>query len=543
MSAFAGETKQPTNNSKQLKMRRERIESKRLGDKIAFLTIGRFQPPHRGHSQLIENLLNIANKECDHAYVYIFTEKPNRGQRWYQNMSDDEYKREVAKFNNNNPLNGPDILKFLKKMYPQRHGFTPDKFDFLISDSFTPTPSETRNDIRGKRITASIGHTSQDLITYLKQELGYKEVRLVVGSDRLKAFKKYNPGIKVIKGGEDRQENVGDGVVTLSFENLDGLPALFHYLKEDQGEDRTNIPYSGTNIRQFVRSNDMSSFIPVVSIGDMTYQDGVELFNAVRKGLNIDLRETGPNRADSIGIADEEVGTITHRSPAHLDYTGETPTVIRGSGKRRKKRKRRKTRKIRKRKKRRKTRKRKGGMKRRSTYGALPSGKRRKTPGKRTETPDTEETPHGPEPEAKSDYDLTRMHEIGLIFTNLPGEPSGKKYIWKFMGKDHIKLWNLKSKAVWVLKQSDNIGPGMLDWRTIIIKDRNGKELGMRVLPEELKNNNDERDNILHIKNNQQIPAGSEVIVELPPPPTGGGINKRKRRKTRKRKKRKKNNK
>ena len=178
-------------------------------------------------------------------------------------------------------------------MYPQRHGFTPDKFDFLISDSFTPTPSEYQNDIRGKRITARTGHTSQDLITYLKQELGYKEVRLV-GSDRLKAFKKYNPGIKVIKGGEDRQENVGDGVVTLSFEKFDGLPALFHYLKEDQGEGRTNIPHSGTNIRQFVRSDDIESFIPVVSIGDMTYQDSVELFKAVRKGLNIDLRKQAP---------------------------------------------------------------------------------------------------------------------------------------------------------------------------------------------------------------------------------------------------------
>ena len=226
-----------------------------------------------------------------------------------------------------------------------------------------------------------------------------------------------------------------------------------------------------------------------------------------------------------------------------------------------------KTRKIRKRRKRRKTRKRKGGMKRRrSTFGPLPGplpeseprSKKLKTSNTQEElkTPNTQEAhqarTHTPlplaqiEPETKSDYAVSRKYQIRLMFANLPDGHPDKRYIWEFGGtEDYIELWNLKSKAVWVLKQPDNIekiptGPGMLDWRTIIIKDLNRKELGMRVLPEELENNNDEQYKLLLTKNNEQIREGTIVIVELPPPPTGGGINKRKRLKTRKRKKKRK---
>ena len=580
MSAFIGETKKYVDEQFE-KMNREselarlkskypeqiKLINKTLGvlepeKNVAIVTFGRFQPPHKGHMELIESNYEISkylrstgitvdsfvwvastpyeegilttNPPKERVTKYLknigISTKKNDALRRGERSLGRRAKKKKRILNISNPLELNSKLSYLKKMIPSNvKNMT---FVTRISVQQSTNGREFMSD-KSKNISHIVRRGndsgSKDMLWFLKRRERYGAVFFLVGSDRVEAFKKWNKdfaesidiqAFNVLQSGSDRGiAGQGQGETEEKSYRIKGQS----YAGTVSGSALRKAIVSLTNTRDSTNIREKWKFVlDSLLINNMTTQDVIDLINDVRKSIN---PSATPIREDIINYFESQIENPNDRRIL----------MPRRGGK--------KTRKIRKRKKRRKTRKRKGGMKRRSTYGALPSGKRRKTPGKRTETPDTEETPHGPEPEAKSDYDLTRMHEIGLIFTNLPGEPSGKKYIWKFMGEDHIELWNLKSKAVWVLKQSDNIGPGMLDWRTIIIKDRNGKELGMRVLPEELKNNNDERDNILHIKNNQQIPAGSEVIVELPPPPTGGGINKRKRRKTRKRKKRKKNNK
>jgi nicotinamide mononucleotide adenylyltransferase len=39
--------------------------------KTAYLTVGRWQPPHKGHAVLIQKTLQLAQDNDGHAYVFI----------------------------------------------------------------------------------------------------------------------------------------------------------------------------------------------------------------------------------------------------------------------------------------------------------------------------------------------------------------------------------------------------------------------------------------------------------------------------------------
>ena len=79
-----------------------------------------------------------------------------------------------------------------------------------------------------------------------------------------------------------------------------------------------------------------------------------------------------------------------------------------------------------------------------------------------------------------------------------------------------------KAHAVWHLNKPENVGnipEGTdIDWRTIIIKGLNGKELGKSIPPEEKQTH---KIVDLKSKNMEKIPARSVVMVELPTPSTG----------------------
>ena len=544
---------------------------------VAIVTFGRFQPPHKGHMELIESNYEISEYLRStgitvDSFVWVATTPDEEGilttnppketvKRYLKDMGlsinrKDTLRRGRRRFrrtaknmqrfrNKSNPLELNSKLIYLKKMIPLN--VRNMSFVTRIGVQQLTNGREFMSD-KSKNISHIVRRGndsgSKDMLWFLKRRKHYDAVFFLVGSDRVEAFKKWNKDFaeslnmkfNVLQSGSDRGiAGQGQGETKQKSYRIKGQS----YAGTVSGSALRKAIISLTNTRDSTNIREKWKFVlDSLLINNMTTQDVIDLINDVRKSIK---PSATPIREDIINYFESQI-----ENP-------NDPKILmpRRGGK--------KTRKIRKRRKRRKTRKRKGGMKRRrSTFGRLPEleplSKKLKTPNtqeahqERAQTPLPSPLPSPPaKPETKSDYDVSRKYQIGLMFANLPDGDPDKRYIWEFGGtENYIELWNLKSKAVWVLKQPDNIekiptGPGMLDWRTIIIKDRNGKELGMSVLPKKLENNNnDEQYNLLHTKNNELIREGTVVIVELPPPPTGGGINKRKRRKTRKRKKKRK---
>ena len=191
------------------KLRRNRLQNTK--NKTAYLTIGRWQPPHKGHAVLINKTLDLALANNGHAYVYIYSKEPSRQDKWLANLSIEDFHKEVNSFKTKNPLDVGSILYYLQKMFPFTQGFTPDIFDFLLGERqsfkrYTPI----RKDIRGTFVSPyRFGSMSLDLVEYLKK-LKYKEVKIIVGSDRIEAFKKYNPNVEILQAGQERGD-VGKG--------------------------------------------------------------------------------------------------------------------------------------------------------------------------------------------------------------------------------------------------------------------------------------------------------------------------------------------
>ena len=185
------------------KLRRSRLQNTK--NKTAYLTIGRWQPPHKGHAVLINKTLNLALANNGHAYVYIYSKEPSRQDKWLANLSIEDFHKEVNSFKTKNPLDVGNILYYLQKMFPFKDKFTPDVFDFLLGERqhfrrYTPT----HKDIRGTFVSPNrFGSMSLDLVRYLKK-LKYKDVKIIVGSDRIESFRKYNPNIEILQAGQER---------------------------------------------------------------------------------------------------------------------------------------------------------------------------------------------------------------------------------------------------------------------------------------------------------------------------------------------------
>jgi len=296
-----------SHRKKQVDEYRSRINN--APGKIAYLTIGRWQPPHKGHSVLIRKTLELAKINGGHAFVYIYSKEPSREDEWLKNLSDIDFIGEVDKFKINNPLSVNDRLHYLKKMYPENEGFPPDIFDFLIGTGI----ERDINDIRGKLIrSVKHGSMSLDLIAYLKK-LHYSEVKIIVGSDRVEAFKKYNPDIEIIKAGDERG-SVGKGDIGIISYSMDGwttvvskrsrkrkLPInIMDQLITDPQSDKA-IEFSGSRMRDYAKTGNTRKFVEGSSIGNMTYQDCIDLMNDVREGMQLNLK-LGPRTHSHIKV-------------------------------------------------------------------------------------------------------------------------------------------------------------------------------------------------------------------------------------------------
>ena len=180
-------------------------------------TFGRYNPPTIGH----EKLFDAVKKNARSGAYRIYTSKSQDAKK--------------------NPLEFKDKVKFVRKMFP-KHARA------VMGDP----------DIR----------TVFDIVVKLYDQ-GFVQVRMVVGSDRVKEFdillNKYN-GVKGRHG----------------FYNFEAISVVSAGDRDPDAEGASGM--SASKLRAFAQQNDLANFAKGLPSG---FKDSSGLFNAVRKGMGM----------------------------------------------------------------------------------------------------------------------------------------------------------------------------------------------------------------------------------------------------------------
>ena len=344
--------------------------------KKAIVTIGRWQPPHAGHSNLINSVISDVRREREEGkdtigYIYV-SPRPDetRGgiKAFIKELGRQYPQKKLAEILSKNPLTQfqkwyylnlmyPDLptgTKFLMVQYPTNGviaskllgGFVKESdFDWNSSgkangyhtdgiqrQDLQANNSGTKNDhiVRkilyrrkqellkrnvsnwlNKTIKITSKHQTHSpsltCINYLKNGAMVKQIEILVGSDRVVAFRKYNQshldqleqGGSVRQAGKDRG-SVGDGIIFSldDPEERDKVESAFASCSatDDQGlcssgdDAETQVRdgvFSGTILRNCVKSlncsverdtHPLDYFVRGVSVGGMTPIDVFCLF-------------------------------------------------------------------------------------------------------------------------------------------------------------------------------------------------------------------------------------------------------------------------
>jgi hypothetical protein len=331
-------------------------------DETAFVTVGRWQGPHMGHFLLINKLYEKA-VEMRHATAFVYvtdkiTVRPASG--WVHDNWEE--------YNGKNPLTGIQKLYYLSLMFPKDR-YSEDKFKFLVGfnqndimqgllDNWTQesfpyrvstgfaidalkllyntkpedgylSPDginlfQKRKNLQtrlfGKRIirltkSAQDRSPSMSCINIISKR-GYKTMELLVGSDRVEAFTKYNAEAlsdgrfieagKVGQLGGDRGK-AGSGTLfkmdVPSEEDVgekanDKRRSIGEALDfcEGTGEEKscmstiTDGMFSGTNVRHYaynfitIKPEEVVELCEAIKIGNMTPLDCLCYVNDIRNG-------------------------------------------------------------------------------------------------------------------------------------------------------------------------------------------------------------------------------------------------------------------
>jgi predicted peroxiredoxin len=211
----------------------------------ALFTFGRFQPPTTGHQILIESVAAAAAAAGADAYIFITSSSNNLEAKVVKNMMKNGEFKSVKE--NENPLSVETKVFYLKKMYP------------ATDVTFINTTE----------------YECKQLFQVLERlrSAGYTSITMMVGSDRVPAFKKMfekaAPDVNVISAGE---RNLANAV--------------------------SNAPkaMSGTKMRLAAVRGDLEFFKRGVMIGDMTEADAKDLMGLVRVGLGFPAALEGGGR-------------------------------------------------------------------------------------------------------------------------------------------------------------------------------------------------------------------------------------------------------
>ena len=330
------------------------LNKKKKKQRIAVVTIGRWQPPHAGHLELINGTYNKVVRLRDNNYdadgfIWITPRPDELGMvvdntvsnknplyfidKWlYINyiLPVDTYDDKLNFLhitNIDNDINqkvfrgyGPNNASFLNKKHDLRKRVNEDelsecqkvKYDLLFKygkEDFNKFKKRTfKINVRNQR-----GSPSATCIEFLKSR-GYKKLLLLVGSDRVKAFKKYNhehleeafgAGNGIIKQIGANRGSAGNGMLfdidnvgtkpsakektaswVLNYCSIKGCGGGGENEEEKSRERSTSIAgtYSGTRIRNCAYElENLDYFCEGTIIGGMTKELSFCLLNDLRK--------------------------------------------------------------------------------------------------------------------------------------------------------------------------------------------------------------------------------------------------------------------
>ena len=298
-------------NTSLRQLRRLRIDPAINPNKVAIIATGRWQPPHIGHSELINTAYSIAKYMSGTCFINISGEMTNAS----------------------NPLSVEDRLFYLKKMYPIRE-YDIQRFDFITEGYFTDKSHDYRQDPRGEKTrSVKYGKNFEGIINMLKQKKGYDMIIIVSGSDRFEKFKKINrksiiAGEVIVEDVGGKRREVGAGGISdssnysemsLGF-SVDGSSdsesdggsslskiqryanivrnIIYQRLESKLKKSRGSVSglFSGTKMRDYAikagekfkkttRIRAIQKFKIGCKIGDMTDDDCLDLLNLVREGM------------------------------------------------------------------------------------------------------------------------------------------------------------------------------------------------------------------------------------------------------------------
>jgi hypothetical protein len=304
--------------------------------KVAVITIGRMQPPHKGHDVLIRDTVQLARNLGGVPYVWISPSRTD-GRSGLE-------EGKVPERTENDPLSISQRFYYLNKMYPN-DVYSDVKFLYDMDEDIrlktqkelnagTSTlenqrrrqelPNNWKNmtfcqkykyasimenqkayflrviRVRDRAARVSVGGRrlpSKQCLNWLKSRR-FKEVILLVGSDRVNAFKKYNQDLgedlfknfKVSQSGHDRGDagkqelkNPIEIKRDLSVEGIDDLSKMMSGLSISPAEQKERaLEYSGTRTRKAAITGNIVEFVRSVKEGNMTMMDCFCLYNDVR---------------------------------------------------------------------------------------------------------------------------------------------------------------------------------------------------------------------------------------------------------------------
>ena len=299
-------------------------------DNEAIITIGRWEPPHRGHEVLVRDTIQMARDVNGKPFLWVSP---------------------IQERTRNDPLSIAERIYYLNRMYPRRNypdltfltdnpglsltpvyerelnsgrsvltrnkaGNTlPDNWDSmsicqkykyknLVSDRLLDSRVKIVRDRAARASPGSRKLPSKQCLNWLRKR-GFMKVTILVGSDRVEAFRKYNEELgkelfksfKIEQSGYDRGET---GMQKLKLERsisddsekdleelsmlMDGL-SLSPHDQKDRAEE-----YSGTRTREAAYNGNARGFMEAVMIhnSDMTFLDSFCMMNDIRRGAGME---------------------------------------------------------------------------------------------------------------------------------------------------------------------------------------------------------------------------------------------------------------
>lgn len=254
--------------------------------KTAYMVMGRWQPLHKGHITLIQEAYNKSKEESNGDFIlYIIVAE-------YQGK-----KNEL----NKNPLTKEQRVIMLSKMlpvdnYPHIQIRTNKRPSGRWEDSGLTKMEAKRiksiglrkDEVWSTAVTRNLLLEGQYKDTHdSEKKKKYNKVKIFVGSDRYQAFKKYNESncVTVEQCGKDRGPM---GKQQLFDEDEMEVANILLNIKQELSTNIIEIPFSGSQTRDYAIDLDFNKFRDSVKVGNVTDKDAMKYMNWIRKGLGFD---------------------------------------------------------------------------------------------------------------------------------------------------------------------------------------------------------------------------------------------------------------